>query len=362
MKKILVFLSLITITQFLHAITNNYPVLQPKNYKIVVTPSHITDDPNLLFNQNAEWKEVQQRMDIFNIYAAQLIKKHRIFHGINPKKFDEFYRKINKPIGAEHGGFCFGFNFFTNNIGIQSANRAVKFYDSFYKNGGEITYIHLDGPFRRLLNVGAPPRQKMKVPLNKKQSIKETVNFYIQFHKKFPKIKLGLISNLPNWDYSDELKGYNGHWTAGSGIYYSDLLNEFYTALTNAGEELSFFEVDSPYQYYVAKKSVNGKEKINNKKKFTLIQEWCKKNNVLFSLVINYDSHLSKDKSGKDFYEGVMDYIKILREDCIFPDIFILQSWYKTPAKNLPENEKYTFMNSTRDAIRLINAIYPKTK
>jgi len=360
MKQFLAFLALLTMTQFLSAITNNYPVLQPKNYKIVVTPSHITDDPNLLFSSNAEWKEVQQRMDIFNIYGGQLFKSHRLFRRIYPKKLVEFTRQINKPIGIEHGGFSFGFNFFTNNIGIQSADRAVEFYESVYKNGGEICYLHLDGPFRRLLNVGAPPKQKMKIPLNKKQSIKETVNFFIQFHKNYPKVKLGLISNLPNWDYSDELKGYNGHWTAGSGINYSDLLNEFNIALEKAGEELAFLEVDCPYQYYVAKKSGNGKEKINNKKKFTLIQNWCKKNNVLFSLVINYDSNLSEDKSGKEFYEGVMNYIKELRKDSIFPDVFILQSWYKIPAKNLPENENYTFMKTTRDAIRLINAIYSK--
>jgi len=340
--------------------SNKYPVLQPKDYKIIVAPSHIVDDPNLLFKSDAEWKEVQQRMDVFNIYDWHLIKGHKIAKHILPKTIVDFSKKVNKPVGIENGGAAFGFQLFTNNYGAQSAERVLKIYEPVFEKGGELIAVHLDGPFRRLLNVGAPPKQKLKKPLTKDESIKEMVNFYVRFHNSYPKVKLGLISNLPNWDYSNELRGFNGDWTKNSDVYFSDLLNEFYLALTNAGEKLAFFEVDSPYQYYVAKKSRDGKVKINNKKKFTLIQKWCKENNVPFYLLINYDSHLSEDKSGKEFYDGVMNYIKILREDSIFPDVFILQSWYKIPAKNLPESEKYTFMNTTRDAIRLINAIYPK--
>lgn len=341
-------------------LTNNYPFLQPKDYEIIVAPSHIVDDPNLLFKPDAEWKEVQHRMDIFNIYDWELIKGHKVTKHILPKTIVDFSKKINKSVGIENGGAAFGFQLFTNNYGVQSAERVLKIYKPVFENGGELRAVHLDGPFRRLLNVGAPAGMKLKKALTKDESISETVNFYIRFHKDLPGVKLGLISNLPNWDYSDELRGYNGYWTKGSGVYYSDLLNEFYVALTNAGEKLAFFEVDSPYQYYVAEKSGDGKVKINNKKKFTLIQKWCKENNIPFYLLVNYDSDRSEDKSGKEFYDGVMNYIKQLREDSIFPDVFILQSWYRIPDKNLPESKKYTFMNTTRDAIRLINAIYPK--
>ena len=44
----------------------------------------------------------------------------------------------------------------------------------------------------------------------------------------------------------------------------------------------------------------------------------------------------------------------------MFPDGFIIQSWYGKPDKNLPETEAGTFANTLRDAVRLINELYPR--
>jgi hypothetical protein len=62
---------------------------------------------------------------------------------------------------------------------------------------------------------------------------------------------------------------------------------------------------------------------------------------------------------GKDFYDGTMAYICQLRGEGIFPDMFILQSWYTEPAEHLPEDQPYTFMFTAKRAIGLIKMLYP---
>ncbi|MDB4805265.1 hypothetical protein OAH16_01545 [bacterium] len=48
-----------------------------------------------------------------------------------------------------------------------------------------------------------------------------------------------------------------------------------------------------------------------------------------------------------------------MRRDGIYPDVFIIQSWYKQPNRNSPETEAFTFMNTAKDAIALIQKLYP---
>jgi hypothetical protein len=59
------------------------------------------------------------------------------------------------------------------------------------------------------------------------------------------------------------------------------------------------------------------------------------------------------------FHDGTLAYIRQLRRDGVFPDCFTIQSWYKLPAEHLPEEERYSFMQTARDAIRLIRELFP---
>jgi hypothetical protein len=55
-----------------------------------------------------------------------------------------------------------------------------------------------------------------------------------------------------------------------------------------------------------------------------------------------------------------VEYVRTLRRDGVFPDGFLIQSWYDQPDRNLPETEAGTFTNTVRDAARLINEVFPR--
>jgi hypothetical protein len=89
------------------------------------------------------------------------------------------------------------------------------------------------------------------------------------------------------------------------------------------------------------------------------IQGWCEAQHATFHLVINCEP---RKKGAAGFHEGTISYVKRLRLDGIFPDLFIFQSWYDQPKQLLPENQPGTFMNTALESIRLVHELYPQAK
>ncbi len=87
------------------------------------------------------------------------------------------------------------------------------------------------------------------------------------------------------------------------------------------------------------------------------MQQWCYERGVHFNLIVNAEP---RNEGEKGFYHWTTEYVRQLRRDGIFPDTFIIQSWYKQPEKHLPETQPYTFMNTAKDAIGLIQERYPR--
>jgi len=86
------------------------------------------------------------------------------------------------------------------------------------------------------------------------------------------------------------------------------------------------------------------------------LQKWCRQRDIRFSLIVNAEP---RNAGAKGFHDLTCEYVRHLRRDGIFPDVFIVQSWYKEPGRNLPETVQYTFMNTAKDAITLIRKLYP---
>ncbi|MDB4805266.1 hypothetical protein OAH16_01550 [bacterium] len=62
---------------------------------------------------------------------------------------------------------------------------------------------------------------------------------------RLPNILLFFADDQRN-DYTKELVGYNGHFTDKSGVTYTEALDAVHRALTKAGEEMDFIEIDCP--------------------------------------------------------------------------------------------------------------------
>ncbi len=308
-----------------------YPSEVIKNYEIGITPSLFTAPPDSLFTQQKAWQEALSEIDFFKFYSMQIIDGGNLWRNrITPKLLTEFSGARGIEIGCETGSFHF-----------ESPNAELLTelqFEPIITAGGKIATVHLDGPVRRLLQgINNHPKA-----LSLSATADRLVLFWQKIHRKYPGIKIGIITNLPNWDYSDELPGYVGHFTDSSGHTYQEVLDMLYDKITAAGEKIAFVEVDCPYNYFRQTETLHKDGKIDNGEKLRALSAWCWQRDIKFHVIVNSEV---KNASAKIYYEDVMQYLLALRREY--------------PRENLPENEKYTFMNTVRDGIILLRALYP---
>lgn len=318
-----------------------------KKILIGIAPSHITIPTAPLFEHPEQWKETAAAIGLYKYYGVQAVNV-KWATPLPAQKLADFANARHIQLSCEFG------NFFLPLDKHDPVGAALAELKPVYDAGGTVACLSLDGPDCRLLK----GIQKDPSALTLNQLAQEMVKFWKGVHAAHPDIRIGLISNYPNWDFSKDLLGRNGHNTAQSGHTTEEILNALHAALTAAGEKLDYVEIDNPANYYVETKTRAGKPH-SGPKNLLAIQQWCKKNNVRFHLIINAEP---RDKGAKGFHGGTLDYIRRLHADGVTPDVFIIQSWYKQPDKNLPESDPNTFTNTARDAVRLIHKLYPSSR
>lgn len=326
------------------------PKLKAKLYSISIAPSHLVDNPNLLLESDLNWIQLAHSINHYKYYGGQLMRgdEWNWINHINPTSIVKFSKDHQINIGCEFGDF---------HLELENINDTYKLalqqLDPIFENDGKVYSLHLDGPIRRMIKGVNNKPNAMSI-----QSISNTLTkFWKNIHNKYPEIKIGLIVNLPNWDFTQEYVGYNGDYTDQSGYTYLEILNTINLELNNANERLDFIEIDCPFNYFREKYTRNKDFQLDNESKFINIQNWCKNNDVDFHLIINAEP---RNQGAKGFYNLTYEYVQRIRNAGLFPDKFIIQSWYTEPSKNLPEKGKYTFTNSAKDAIYLINELYSK--
>ena len=318
-----------------------------KNYKIGIAPSHVTTSPNSLLKNTSQWELVSKQIDFYKYYGVQFMSLSQ-FASIDPKVLVAFAKKEKISLGCEFGDFHL-----SKNMTERVVQSAFKQLDPVFQNEGRVDSLHLDGPIRRMLQ----GFQDHPNALSLGEISSLLVKFWKKMKSRYPKIQIGLITNLPNWDYTKELHGWNGHYTDRSGVTYLQALQEIHSALLESGQKMDFLEIDCPYNYYREVKTRKGDAMVNNAAKLSHIENWCLNNGIQFHLVVNAEP---RKNGAKGFYDLTCEYVQRLHQDKIYPDSFIFQSWYKQPAEHLPETKKYTFMNTARDAIHSVHQLYTK--
>ena len=328
------------------------PSIKSKPYQVAIAPSHLAEPPAPLFESDSRWAEVAKQADIYRYYGVQLMKGKEwdwTTH-LDPKALVKFTKARNLQIACEFGDFHLG----DGPMIPDASTLAFMQLDPIFEAGGNVSSIHLDGPVRRMIT-GVNQTNPNAITLDKIAA--RMVDFWKKIHAKYPHIRIGLVTNFPNWDYTRALLGYNGDYTDQSGVTYSEVLDTLHRALAQSGEKIAFVEVDCPYNYYRETRTRSNDAALNNAQKFIELQKWCEERTIRFYVVVNAEP---RDAGAKGFHDLTCLYVFQLRQDGIFPDLFTVQSWYKEPAKNLPETEPFTFMNTAKDAISLIRRLYPR--
>ncbi len=325
------------------------PRLRPKPYRIGIAPSHIVQSPNELFAANSEWDEVRSKVQFYKYYGTQLADTEGTTD-LDPEALVAFAKRHHIGIGCEFGSFHPG----QGTTMADASEMAFQQIDPVFRAGGEVSSLHLDGPIRRMLR-GV---QTHPMALTLDEIAESLADFWRRMHDRYPRMQIGLITNFPNWDYTDKLIGYVGSYTDLSGWTYREALEAVHNKIIEQGERIDFIEVDLPYNFYTQTATMKGGIQLENRRKLLALQEWCEDHGVRFHMIVNTMPH----GRATHFHDMTLEYLRRLRQDGVFPDVFIIQSWYKIPEEFLPETWRTTFMGTARNAIRLIQDLYPSTR
>lgn len=307
---------------FLPAILAGAPSPPPYIPTLGIAPSHIiAESPDRMFDNPGQWPTAIKKAWLWKYYGLQVDPNNSYDWGnrLTPSKLVAYANANTVRVGCEFGDF---------QLGVDPTFATSRQLNPIFQAGGDVDYLHLDGPVRRIIKgINSHP-----MALTLAEAADYLVDYWIWVHNRYPNIKIGLLSNLPNWDYTASLPGANGHFTDQSGVTYAQVLDAVYTKLTAAGQKLSFVEIDCPYNYYVL---------TDNKTKFLRIKKWCRDRGIQFFIIIN-----SEASGAEEFQRRSRNYLFHLELDGIRSDLAILQSWYPYPSENLPESKAYTFTHT----------------
>ena len=320
-------------------------------------PSEFVDHPEL-------WSELAKNAELFLAIDGELLGKHSWLKPMNITNIVNTLKKQNLRMGIEFSGFGSPQK---ENQGAKAAKHLVEnILDKIYAEGGSVQTIHLDGPdYRMLKGMHKTPESGLTL----EELAQELLVFYQDVHKKYPDIKIGLIVDPKAWDYDEDTAGFLRYYTQKSGLYLEDVINTIYDKLNKADEKIGFIELDCPYPYYIKKRSLDHVD-FDCPDIFRRLQKWSNERKLPFMVVVNTEPKFPGDIKTFDdekriatdiaYREDCLEYISKLHADGIRPDWILLESWYSTPTKNVPETEEGTFFHTTNECIKHIRKVFAK--
>ena len=327
------------------------PKLDPKPYWIGVTASHIAEPMDAIFEPDAAWPEAIARLNLYKYYGVLAVDPSPDWATkMSVPALVNFCKRNNLLVECEFGSFVPGSG---KAFGDRAFEHAVAQIEPIVVAGGKVNRMTLDGPVCRTVRGIVNHPQAMTLDA----IATELARFFALVRDRYPGIQIGLTPNLPNWDYSNDLAGYNGHNTDLSGHTYVAVLERIQQALAAAGERMDFIEVDCPFNYYRQTRTRTGDAPVDNPRKLLDLQAWCSERDIDFILIVNAEH---RGGGGQAFHDLTIEFVRALRRDGVFPDGFLIQSWYDKPDRNLPETDAGTFTNTVRDAAQLINELFPR--
>lgn len=314
-----------------------------------------------LFKDESQWQETLSKVDVMGFFvdfvnenkgdwvprAVSLLKKYNIAVAVEAggtlgKAGNCTCDANNNPDQVKLQGSC-------------SADLELAKISKIYESGGSLAYLSLDGPFLRTLKfVNSDPNSSCSYDLQ--QSTDALIAYMQRFHQVHPEVKIGLISNLPNW-------GYNGtppYWGAyyNKPVEYQDVLESIVSAADKAGEKIAFVHVDNPYDFVIGVGKNRGTDvkDADLLKRITQLQDQTESHGIRFGLVYNSSRNGNSGTGntgldGKSFYDDTLAYINLYRSTGKIPSDTVIESWFPYPAKLTSGTESYTFSNLALQAL-----------
>jgi len=280
---------------------------------------------DLFVNKTGQWRYVSENISHFKFYSTPLIWM--------TKKKPELLRRVVGSIAVMKKGIAV-------EVGIRHGHGQTERFilDPITRAGGRVDFIITDNVF-----IKSQFREDKKGQYNwtYDQAVEKYAEYVAGIRKKYPGLKVGILE-----------AGFRFHWEDETRFPAEDprkdcgdlkaLLVDVIKACRARGAELDIFQPEYSYERIVNTK--NGWEKLR------AMEEFCREEGLEFYFLFN--DHTGGRDSDKLFHENVMKCLRSVRSHGLSPELGTIQSWYKHPVNDLPEDRPHTFMYLAKEFIK----------
>ena len=303
-----------------------------------------------LLRPEAEWPFVKQHLSGLKLYVDQINKAA-------PEQLAALVRLVKEhryQIAVELGG-CLDFAPMDDTAGEWSARHELAKIDKFYAAGGQVDFLDLDGPIRRLMH---PENRRDRQRLDSIEKAADELVDALRLHQQaHPKTKFWLLSNFPNWGYQGDV---SYHARGPQRQDYGDddeAVRVVLRKLRAAEIPLAGVTVDNPYDYLMGEHaSVNLKDpkSVDWLGRVRKYEDFAREQGLEFNLIVN--SERGGHESDELFHRETLQMVDTYWKAGGRPTRWFVQSWYPYPKRMVPETAPHTMTALVKAVIEQVSS------
>jgi len=299
-----------------------------------------------LLSEEQKWDYSMNRLAGLKLYG-RLFQQSKPDDLVHLAKFVKAHRL---RIAVECGGTLN--HDWQDQAGEKSAEVELRQLEPWYRAGGKVDYLDLDGPERRLLGFDGWGKDPNKRFVSIESCARQLAIYMKAVRKAHPEIQFFLLTNFPNWGYKGEVS-YHGHgpqkqdWGD-----YAEVVKILLSVIESEGLSFAGATVDNPYEYAIGSyksATLPDPSKINWIGRIRDYEEFCRTRKLGFNLIIN--SETGGRLSDKEFFERTLHMLDLYTQAGGRPTRYFVQSWYDYPKTIVPESSPFSMTALTKTVL-----------
>ncbi|MFQ6133704.1 MAG: hypothetical protein ACE5R4_16805, partial [Armatimonadota bacterium] len=287
-----------------------------------------------LAEPDAEWDFVKQNLDGIKLYIGSVAKASED----QRRKLAATLKDAAIEVAIECGG-TLGFAPLDDTNGEKSAEIELASFRKWTEAGGELHYLDLDGPVRRLLHPGRDRQGFTSVD----RCVAELVDYMKAVRAVYPDLQFFALTNFPNWGYKGDVSYHaRGPQQQDWGDYY-DVITTIVRETKAAEIPIQGLTCDNPYEYAIGEHfsvRLEDPREVDWLARVRDLEAYIEGEGLEFNLICN--SEAGGQESARAFYDRSLKFLDTYLEAGGTPRRYIIQSWYPHPRQVLPETGEHT--------------------
>lgn len=282
---------------------------------------------DLFVKKTEQWSYVSSNISHFKFYSTTVVWMST--------KHPDLLRRVVESITAMQKGIAV-------EVGIRHGHAQTEksILAPITRAGGSVDFIVTDNVF-----IKSQLRKDKMGDYNwtYEQAVEKYAEYVAGIKKKYPQLKVGMVEAAFRFHWEDKTRFPTERPNPKNNLGdLKALLLDVIKACEAKGTRIDIFQPE--YSYERIENTKNGWEKLK------AMEVFCREEGLEFYFLFN--DHTGGHDSDKLFHDNVMKCMRSVKSHGLTPELGTIQSWYKHPLKDLPEDQPHTFMYLAKEFIR----------